>query len=446
MQIFFSHSSTQKPLIREIRKTLPDHINIWIDEEKLLLGDAIDVSLEVAIKKETDYILLFIDTSLNLSKWMEKEILWALEQERILDRILLLPIVICTSAWETLTPAIIKERKYLKLEDYTETSVRTLSKKITSELFSLICRDIQNLRNPARITKASVLENTDKVLNEIATLIRHIVFSYRESKPIEVAELLQMLSNQSGFRYSLDDFDILMRKIIQNDLIPGLAYDGFELYLKEEHYKWKSEIAHDAKMKVAKLAASMIKSGHKVGIDAGSTTDEVARILCKRLETKSLSNIVIVTTSISVANIFLETGTRLGYDDDSSAFTLYIAGGRVRCNTLAVIDDEHTPDCQLQAIMDKIGGVDVSVVGVNGIDWTQGFTTHENSETRNKKCLLDMGKIRLILGDTSKIGIVREVPFCSFEDDVFLIINDGGADPKFVDLLEKAQSKMRVAK
>ena len=51
MRIFFSHSSGQKPLVREIRKILPDHINTWIDEDKLLIGDSIEQSLENAIKK-----------------------------------------------------------------------------------------------------------------------------------------------------------------------------------------------------------------------------------------------------------------------------------------------------------------------------------------------------------------------------------------------------------
>ena len=40
MRIFLSHSSIQKPLVREIKKRLPQHLNAWIDEERLLFGES----------------------------------------------------------------------------------------------------------------------------------------------------------------------------------------------------------------------------------------------------------------------------------------------------------------------------------------------------------------------------------------------------------------------
>jgi DeoR/GlpR family transcriptional regulator of sugar metabolism len=445
MRIFFSHSSSQKPLVREIRKILPDHINTWIDEDKLLIGDAIEQSLENAIKKETDYILLFIDSFSVNSRWVEKEISWTLEQERKLDRVFLLPIVVDIHAWNNIKPEIIKERKYLKLEDYTENSVRALSKRITSELFSLICRDIQSLRSPGNVTRSSVIDRTDEVLNEIADSIRQVVFGYRAGKPLPVDELHAVLKAKLP-EYNSDDFETLMRKIIQNDLIPGLVYDGFELYVREEHYKWKGRISADAKRKIAKAAASHIRSGHKIALDAGSTTDELAKILCTRLENKSLFNISIVTTSISAANIFLATGTRLGFDDENSGFKLYLAGGRVRPNTLAVIEEHRGESSQLQNIFDQIGGVDFSIIGVNGIDYEKGFTTHNNAETKNKLSLMKNGRKRIIVGDSSKIGIVEEMCFGTFQNDVILIINEGGTDSRYLDLLEKAHDKIHVAK
>lgn len=446
MKIFFSHSSTQKPLIREIRKTLPDHINTWVDEDKLLVGDSIGPSLESAIKQDTDYILLFIDAQALASRWVEQEIAWTLEQEKKLDRVILLPVVVDSAAWSSLKPEAIKERKYLKLDDYTEASVRSLSKKITSELFSLICRDIHTLRNPSHVTKASVIDKTDQVLNDIADLIRRLTFDHRESKPIEVSDLCRQLQSIPGFEYSLDDFDTLMRKIIQNDLIPGLVYDGFELYLKEEHYKWKGRISAAAKRRIAKTAASSIRSGYKIALDAGSSLDEVAKILCTRFENKSLFNLTVVTASISVANIFLETGTRLGYDDDNSAFRLYMAGGRVRPNTLAVIDESDSESSYLKNLMASIGGVDVAIVGVNGITWEKGFTTHKNTETWNKKALLSQAKKKIILGDSSKIGIVEEECFSTFDDDILLVTDDLRSDAPYSGLIEKAGAKIQIAK
>lgn len=444
MKIFFCHSSGQKPLIREIRKLLPEHINAWVDEDKLLIGDTIAASLESAIKKDVDYILLFIDSQSVTSKWVEREIAWTLEHERRMDRIFLLPVIVDLEAWPRLMPEPLKERKFLKLEDYTENSVKSLAKRITSELFSLICRDIQTLRTPSNTTKASVIERTDEVLSRIADSIRKLVFGYRESKPLPVSQLRNLLEQSPTLEYQPEDFDTVMRKIIQNDLIPGLVFDGYELYVQEEHYKWKGRISLDAKCKIARLAASKVRSGTKIALDAGSTTDEVARVLCTRLEAKALFNLTIVTTSISAANIFLQTGTRLGFDDNNSGFRLFLAGGRVRPNTLAIVGRDREASA-LTELLNDLGGVDFSIVGVNGIDAKAGLTTHSNAETENKRVLIAAAKKPLVLGDTSKLGIVEQVCFATFADDILLITNDGGSDPRFQELIAIAASKVEIA-
>jgi len=46
MKIFFSHSSRDKPLVREIQKSLPEHIKSWIDEKELLIGDDLKDSIK----------------------------------------------------------------------------------------------------------------------------------------------------------------------------------------------------------------------------------------------------------------------------------------------------------------------------------------------------------------------------------------------------------------
>jgi hypothetical protein len=48
MRIFLSHSSRQKPLVREMKRYLPDHINAWIDEKDLLVGGKSRSSMTVS--------------------------------------------------------------------------------------------------------------------------------------------------------------------------------------------------------------------------------------------------------------------------------------------------------------------------------------------------------------------------------------------------------------
>lgn len=446
MTIFFSHSSAQKPLVREIRKLLPQHINSWVDEEKLLIGDALAEKLEKAIKKESDYILLFVDEHTGKSDWIKREISWTLDQEQKMDRSFLLPIVTDTDAWSTLEPAVIRQRKFLKLDDYSEKSVRSLADRITSELFSLICRDIQTLRSPNSVTKAAALDRTDQVLGEIADNIRRIVFSYREAKPLSVDDLRSQLA-AAHCECKIDDFDMIMGKIIQSNLIPGLSYDGFDLYVQEEHYRWKSHFSGDAKRRIAKTAASKVRSGHRIALDAGSTTDEVARILCKRIENRSLFNLTVVTISVSAANIFLDSGTRLGFDDDNAAFRLLLPGGRVRPNTLAIVD--HGGDAEntnIGRLMSQVGKVDFAFVGVNGIDLEAGFTTHSKSEADVKRTLIKSAGRAMILGDTSKLGIIEIAQFATFADDVTLTIDGDRETDALRTLVAIAPEKIILAK
>ena len=58
MRIFFSHSSRDKALLRELRGYLPPWISSWIDEDELLFGSDLDTSLKRTIDEDVDYVVL----------------------------------------------------------------------------------------------------------------------------------------------------------------------------------------------------------------------------------------------------------------------------------------------------------------------------------------------------------------------------------------------------
>ena len=89
-KIFLSHSNRQKPLIREIRRHFPEHIDTWIDEKQLLIGDDLEASFERQINENSDFVLLFLDDDAARSSWVKKEIFWALSAESNKKRTILL--------------------------------------------------------------------------------------------------------------------------------------------------------------------------------------------------------------------------------------------------------------------------------------------------------------------------------------------------------------------
>lgn len=76
MKIFFSHSSRDKALLRELRGYLPPWISSWIDEDELLFGSGLDASLKRAIDEEADYVVLFLGHEALNSKWVKREVDW----------------------------------------------------------------------------------------------------------------------------------------------------------------------------------------------------------------------------------------------------------------------------------------------------------------------------------------------------------------------------------
>lgn len=310
MQIFLSHSSKQKPLIREIKRHLPEYLGSWLDEERLLFGDNISRSLEATIKSDTDYLLLFIDGHAAESAWVLKELEWTLQAEKTHERTILLPIVIEDGALERIVNVEVQNRKYLRLKDFLESSVRGLAEAITSELFALVCRDISRVRHPVAKSASAALAEANSLLQSQAALIQKAVFPHRQTNPIARETLREVINAQCEMALQTDDFEDMLAAIVHRNLIPGLFYDGFELYLVEEHARWKGEVEKAKKEKIAKRAAMLVQNGMKLCLDAGSTTEEICRILCKRIETRAIKKITIATTSINIADMISDCAFR----------------------------------------------------------------------------------------------------------------------------------------
>ena len=427
MQIFLSHSSKQKPLIREVKSYLPDYLGSWIDEEKLLFGDHISATIESTIRSETDYVLLFIDHHAARSGWVSKELEWTFQAEKKHGRTILLPVVIDEEALPEIGNIEIQNRKHLRLRDYTESSVRGLAGSIASDLFALLCRDMERLRKPKTRTTTATIADADTLLHAQAALIQKAAFPHRKANPLPVDRLHEVVASQGNEPMTSDELEAILSSVLRRNLIPGLVYDGFSIWLFEEHASWKGEMHHQKKERIGRKAASMIQNGMSVLLDAGSTITEIVRPMCKRIESRGLTKITVATTSINIADLISNCCVTMGFDDDFSAVRLYLPGGEVRPSTQAIVATEQQSESQIAHLADHLGGFDLAFVGVNGIDVAGGFTTHNNAEVVNKREMVRCARTRIVIGDSSKIGISLECQFADFDSDVCLMIDDDPA-------------------
>jgi DeoR/GlpR family transcriptional regulator of sugar metabolism len=238
------------------------------------------------------------------------------------------------------------------------------------------------------------------------------------------------------------EFDSILSAITERNLIPGLAYDGFEAFLVEEHARWKSEVQHANKERIGRKAASLIPNGARVFFDAGSTTDEIVRVLCKKIETRTINRIVIATTSVKIADMISNCCVKMGFDDDFSAVRLYVPGGQIRPNTQAIVSAIDGGFREIINIGNAVGGFDLCFIGVNGVDSDAGFTTHQNSEAENKIDILSISKSKIIVGDSSKVGLVLDKKFADFSDEIRFVVDDDPTNEKLANLVARFAGKI----
>jgi DeoR family fructose operon transcriptional repressor len=128
-----------------------------------------------------------------------------------------------------------------------------------------------------------------------------------------------------------------------------------------------------------------------------------------------------VTNSISAASELLATSEEMGLEDSNNVIQVYIIGGRIRCNTLAVVSIPSTSITDFDIILGKLGGATACFVGTNGLDWDYGFTTHDNPEIKTKKAMISNSQRRFVVSDPSKLSMKQPHVFASFDDRIEVI-------------------------
>ena len=136
MKIFFSHSSRDKPLIREIRNHLPNYVKTWLDEEELLLGQNVENSIFEAIKS-SGFVVLFLSEDALESEWVQKELSMSLEHEKKVGHDFILPVLLA-DVWERVQPPEFQQRRYIKCFDLSDAGVKAFSELLSSEIFRLL--------------------------------------------------------------------------------------------------------------------------------------------------------------------------------------------------------------------------------------------------------------------------------------------------------------------
>lgn len=146
----------------------------------------------------------------------------------------------------------------------------------------------------------------------------------------------------------------------------------------------EKEVSHQGdKAIIGQLAASLIKDGDSIVIDAGTTTLELA----KHIQAK---DITAITNSMDVAKILSE----------KEGVEVILTGGLFRNNTRSMVG----PVCEQTLRQFR---PDKAFLGMNGIALKDGLTTPNLLEAATKSAMLYSAKKVYVLADPSKFGKVN---------------------------------------
>jgi len=167
----------------------------------------------------------------------------------------------------------------------------------------------------------------------------------------------------------------------------------------------------DAKDRIGRAAAALVKEGETVFLGSGTTVLQVAHHLSSR-------RITVVTNSLPVINLIV----------NAPDITLITLGGKLRLSEMSFIG---------QITEQALAGVDVDrvILGTRAIDLQQGLTNDYLPETLTDRAILAAGREVIVVADHSKCGSVSTAFLAPLSAMQFLV-TDTGTPQEFVAALQ----------
>ncbi|WP_218452958.1 DeoR family transcriptional regulator [Salmonella enterica] len=157
-------------------------------------------------------------------------------------------------------------------------------------------------------------------------------------------------------------------------LICGSNNSGIEPSVED-----KSSLNTALKRSIARAAVELIKPGHRVILDSGTTTYEIARLM------RNHTDVIAMTNGMNVANALLE----------AEGVELLMTGGHLRRQSLSFYGDQAEQSLQNYHF-------DMLFLGVDSIDLERGISTHNEDEARLNRRMCEVAERIVVVTDSSK--------------------------------------------
>lgn len=173
---------------------------------------------------------------------------------------------------------------------------------------------------------------------------------------------------------------------------------------EELSIKDKEMLEKDAKEKIAQEARKFALDGNFIYIDAGTTTNYLAKVL-------TLPKATFVTNSAIIGRTLVDNGNKV-----------YMIGGTFKGLTDAFVG-AFTIDN-----LEKFN-FDIGFFGTNGVDHVEGLTTPDLEEAMVKRVAVKRSKKVFILADHTKFNVITATKFADIEN--VTVITDKCEDERY---------------
>ncbi len=251
-----------------------------------------------------------------------------------------------------------------------------------------------------------------------AEFIRREVLRSGRVSVVDLAQHLQVSS--ATIRRDLAALEMrgLLKRVYGGAIaIEPLMYEPFRY---ESSFQKNMERFAVEKQRIGQAAADMVEEGEVISLMSGTTSMSLARALRDR------TNITVVTNTI---NIGMELNGRAG-------IVVIMTGGVLRGSYFSLVG----PLAELslnQMYVDKV------FVGMTAIDVERGLSTTTLEQATVIRKMIQQGKRRIVIADSSKLGSVSHVLICPIQE-IHMLITDTNASPEQVEMFQQAGIEVRL--
>lgn len=175
-----------------------------------------------------------------------------------------------------------------------------------------------------------------------------------------------------------------------------------------------SETEHaEQKQKIGEYASRLVKDGDVIFLNGGTTVQKMAEALIERIRAEDMKNVMILTNSISSAELL------------ARHCTVMLTGGKLRVERrdMAGFMSEQTI---------RNAHFDKCFIGVDGIDLNEGLVALDLDTANLDRMVAEQSDVAYILADSSKFNKTHFMTYAQFQSK-HTVITDDGIDREMID-------------